>query len=452
MVYRLRVYIESKDPSKKSKVLYSTMNLIDLAGSESGNAHKDSKSSSSKHEMLNINRSLLTLTTVISKLSEKSNQWIPYRDSKLTKYMENALQGNAKISIICNISPGEQSYDQSQSTLNFAMMAKKIKQTVQKNEAPNNDQTMIIIRLEAEIKALKKKLRMMEENRMVEKPVGEEEEMVKTKDKLQQLTSKITTGALIQKSVKKENLPATFQVRVSQIMEALGKQSKIEELRMSVIMEMLSNTTQAKALPFQIYEDKEEEDKEDKKDEDDVIGDDEFQDARGEFDSSTIGENKEVVAEWIKEGKEKNKVTSTRHSTNRGDSIMFDSCLFKFEDNDDTPIRLENDLIFEDNDFLTNNPSVNVPDYFDVRISSIGPHKVDKTELKSILQKAEDVIVDDNMDDLRKQLVESDKEKQKLKSENKELTVAVTELTELLETTLAELKEYRSKYGKVYSQ
>ena len=66
------------------------MNLIDLAGSESATVHKDTKSPT-RHEMLNINRSLLTLTSVISKLSEKSSQWIPYRDSKLTKYLESAL-------------------------------------------------------------------------------------------------------------------------------------------------------------------------------------------------------------------------------------------------------------------------------------------------------------------------------------------------------------------------
>eukprot|EP00826_Nyctotherus_ovalis_P025829 TRINITY_DN2003_c0_g1_i1.p2 TRINITY_DN2003_c0_g1~~TRINITY_DN2003_c0_g1_i1.p2 ORF type:complete len:418 (+),score=150.63 TRINITY_DN2003_c0_g1_i1:1302-2555(+) len=415
------------------------MNLIDLAGSESGEAHKNSKSSSSKHEMLNINRSLLTLTTVISKLSEKSTQWIPYRDSKLTKYMENALQGNAKIAIVCNIAPGEQSYDQSQSTLSFASMAKKIKQTVQKNEAPNDDKTMVIIRLESEIKMLKEKLRAMEESRAVTKPV-EEDEVAKTKDKLIRLASKITTGAVLQKSTQKEQLPANFQVRVSQITEALSRQSKIDELRMSTVMQALAKCSEAKANPpFQIFEDREGEDKADQANEDDVIDDDEFEDAREEFDRSSMGLSKE-----------ESKLSSTRHSTNIDVRETFDGSLFKLED--DAPVALESDLIFPetDLDFLTDDPSVQVPDYLDLRESTAGVQKVDKSELKDILQKAEDVVVEETMDDMRRQLVESDMEKQKLRNENKELTEALSEMTNLLETTLAELKEYRDKYGEVY--
>lgn len=237
------MYLESKsavpDPSvnvlKGTKVLYSTVNLIDLAGSESAEAHKNPKIGPAKFEMQNINRSLLTLAAVISKLSEKSSQWIPYRDSKLTKYLENALQGNAKISIICNISPGESFYEQSQSTLNFATMAKKIKQTAQRNESSEGDKTMIITRLEAEIVTLKTRLQSLEHpaspQPLPSPAQAAQSELSLVKSKITSLESKIASSSStrIEESGEttpggKDPLPITFPVRVSQILETRKQQ------------------------------------------------------------------------------------------------------------------------------------------------------------------------------------------------------------------------------------
>ena len=456
---RLRVYLESKSTGKKSKVLYSTMNLIDLAGSESAEAHKYTKGTSAKHEMLNINRSLLTLTSVISKLSEKSNQWIPYRDSKLTKYMENALQGNAKISIVCTISPGEQSYEQSQSTLSFASMAKKIKQTVQKNETTNDDKTMIITRLEAEIKNLKHKLKTMEANQTVPKPVENEEEVSKTKEKLVKLLSKIASGALLKKCESKDitenHLPSTFPIRVSQIMEVINRQSKIEELRMSTIMQFITkcNENKHEAAPFQIHEDKDGEDKEDSLD--DVENDSEFEDAKEEFDSkSESNSHKEgLINEWLK-GNEESKEVNIRCSTFSNVGLTLEGNT-DFIDPSLTP---ENNPIFssadkgDEFDLLADEPVIQVPDYLDARYSTTLQKPEEKSDLKNVLKDSETTLAEETVADLQKQLVESDIEKQKLRNENRELTLAVTDMSNLLDTVLAELKEYREKYGEIYPQ
>lgn len=68
-----------------------------------------------------INKSLLTLGSVILKLSNlKKNDHVPYRDSKLTRILKPALEGNSKVTIICNISPSSDSVEESMSTILFA--------------------------------------------------------------------------------------------------------------------------------------------------------------------------------------------------------------------------------------------------------------------------------------------------------------------------------------------
>ncbi|KAL7628695.1 Kinesin-like protein kip2 [Parahypoxylon ruwenzoriense] len=92
-------------------VRVSTLSLIDLAGSE-----KAAESKERRAEGSHINKSLLTLGTVISKLSEhkekegksadKDGKHLPYRDSKLTRLLQGALSGNSLVSILCTIQTG----------------------------------------------------------------------------------------------------------------------------------------------------------------------------------------------------------------------------------------------------------------------------------------------------------------------------------------------------------
>ncbi|RKO95186.1 P-loop containing nucleoside triphosphate hydrolase protein, partial [Caulochytrium protostelioides] len=80
-------------------VMISSLNLIDLAGSEKAASNLDRR-----REGAYINRSLLTLGNVIAKLTEERSHHIPhipFRDSKLTRILQNALSGKAKIAVIC---------------------------------------------------------------------------------------------------------------------------------------------------------------------------------------------------------------------------------------------------------------------------------------------------------------------------------------------------------------
>jgi centromeric protein E len=101
--------IESREighTEEDSAVQTSNLNLVDLAGSE--RADQTGASGSRLKEGSHINRSLLSLSRVIQKLSEPetdASTFINYRDSKLTRILQAALGGNALTVIICTVTP-----------------------------------------------------------------------------------------------------------------------------------------------------------------------------------------------------------------------------------------------------------------------------------------------------------------------------------------------------------
>lgn len=99
------------------------LNLVDLAGSE--NIGRSGAIEERAREASNINKSLLTLGRVITSLVEKSPH-IPYRDSKLTRLLQDSLGGKTKTSIIATISPCADDLEDTLSTLEYAQRAKKI--------------------------------------------------------------------------------------------------------------------------------------------------------------------------------------------------------------------------------------------------------------------------------------------------------------------------------------
>ncbi|GBM44519.1 Centromere-associated protein E [Araneus ventricosus] len=111
-------------------VSVSQFNLVDLAGSE--RARHTGATGTRFKESVKINQSLLSLGQVIRQLSENENQFISYRDSKLTRILQNSLGGNSLTAIICTVTAA--CLDETQSTLKFAEQAKHIRNTPQVNE------------------------------------------------------------------------------------------------------------------------------------------------------------------------------------------------------------------------------------------------------------------------------------------------------------------------------
>ena len=87
----------------------SKLNLVDLAGSERIN--KTGAQGDRLQEAKNINLSLSALGNVISALVDGKSHHIPYRDSKLTRLLQDSLGGNTKTVMIANCSPADYNFD-----------------------------------------------------------------------------------------------------------------------------------------------------------------------------------------------------------------------------------------------------------------------------------------------------------------------------------------------------
>lgn len=160
-----RMVIESRDKDaeldgssyNKDTVRVSVLNLVDLAGSE--RVAKTGAGGVRLKEGTHINKSLMSLGTVINKLSDgggKQRGHIPYRDSKLTRILQPALGGNAKTAIICTIAPEEVHADETRGTLQFASRAKRVTNCAQVNEIVTD--AALLKRQKREIEELRKKL------------------------------------------------------------------------------------------------------------------------------------------------------------------------------------------------------------------------------------------------------------------------------------------------------
>ena len=101
--------------------------LVDLAGSEK--VGKTGAAGKRLEEAKNINKSLTMLGLVIYSLTDGKSSHIPYRDSKLTRMLQDSLGGNSKTSLIITCSPSPYNEPESISTLRFGMRAKAIKNT-----------------------------------------------------------------------------------------------------------------------------------------------------------------------------------------------------------------------------------------------------------------------------------------------------------------------------------
>ena len=118
----------SETKGKKTGKLY----LVDLAGSEK--ISKTGAEGQTLDEAKTINKSLSTLGIVITKLTEKGTQHVPYRSSKLTRVLQESLGGNSRTALIINCSPARDNIDETISTLDFGKRAKAIKQKAVLNQ------------------------------------------------------------------------------------------------------------------------------------------------------------------------------------------------------------------------------------------------------------------------------------------------------------------------------
>ncbi|WFD43423.1 hypothetical protein MPSI1_002085 [Malassezia psittaci] len=157
----------------------SELSLIDLAGSE-----RHTWGVSRRTEGANINKSLLSLGKVIYALSERSAAerhdraprqqaaHVPFRDSKLTRILQNSLSGNARIAVVCTLNPDPAMVEESLGTLHFARRIKKVTVRAEQNEfdgdlsmlvgGPSAETQALLVRYRAEMGALRAKVAQLQ--------------------------------------------------------------------------------------------------------------------------------------------------------------------------------------------------------------------------------------------------------------------------------------------------
>lgn len=138
----------------EEEYITSKFHFVDLAGSE--RLKKTKAEGERLKEGININSGLLALGNVISALGDenraRSAQHVPYRDSKLTRMLQDSLGGNSRTLMIACVSPVESNSEESKSTLQYANRARNIKNKPVINRDPNS---RLIAQLRKEIGGLR---------------------------------------------------------------------------------------------------------------------------------------------------------------------------------------------------------------------------------------------------------------------------------------------------------
>ncbi|XP_034023417.1 kinesin-like protein KIF17 [Thalassophryne amazonica] len=135
-IFTIHLEICNTDESGKDHLRAGKLNLVDLAGSE--RQSKTGTSGQRLREAAKINLSLSALGNVISALVDGRLKYIPYRDSKLTRLLQDSLGGNTRTLMIACLSPADSNYEETLSTLRYANRAKSIQNRPRINEDPKD--------------------------------------------------------------------------------------------------------------------------------------------------------------------------------------------------------------------------------------------------------------------------------------------------------------------------
>ncbi|KAI8588190.1 P-loop containing nucleoside triphosphate hydrolase protein [Geranomyces variabilis] len=156
-IFSITVEASEKKPDGEEHIRAGKLHLVDLAGSE--RQGKTGATGERLKEAAKINLSLSALGNVISALVDGKSSHIPYRDSKLTRLLQDSLGGNAKTLMVATMSPASYNYDETVSTLRYANRTKNIKNKPKINEDPKD---AMLREFQEEIKRLKEQLDQMD--------------------------------------------------------------------------------------------------------------------------------------------------------------------------------------------------------------------------------------------------------------------------------------------------
>ncbi|XP_023227413.1 osmotic avoidance abnormal protein 3-like [Centruroides sculpturatus] len=192
-IFTIHLETFNMDTDVDQHIRKGKLNLVDLAGSE--RQAKTGATGDRLKEATKINLSLSALGNVISALVDGKSKHIPYRDSKLTRLLQDSLGGNTKTLMVACISPADNNYDETLSTLRYANRAKNIQNKPKINEDPKD---ALLREYQEEIERLKSLLsgqETVEQEEILKKKQAEEENKVEKlrkeyDEKMRELMSK----------------------------------------------------------------------------------------------------------------------------------------------------------------------------------------------------------------------------------------------------------------------
>ncbi|KAM3861305.1 kinesin-like protein KIF3C isoform 2-T2 [Diretmus argenteus] len=135
-LFLITVECSQPGPDGRKHIRVGRLNLVDLAGSE--RQAKTGVRGERLKEAAKINLSLSALGNVISALADGRSGHVPYRDSKLTRLLQDSLGGNARTVMVATLGPAPQHYDETLTTLRYANRAKNIQNQPRVNEDPKD--------------------------------------------------------------------------------------------------------------------------------------------------------------------------------------------------------------------------------------------------------------------------------------------------------------------------
>ncbi|XP_023717157.1 kinesin heavy chain isoform X2 [Cryptotermes secundus] len=234
-VFLINVKQENLENQKK---LSGKLYLVDLAGSEK--VSKTGAEGTVLDEAKNINKSLSALGNVISALADGNKTHIPYRDSKLTRILQESLGGNARTTIIICCSPASFNEAETKSTLEFGKRAKTIKNVVCVNEELTAEEWKRRYEKEKEkVARLKGKLEKLELelSRWRSGETVNVEEQVNLQEPLEAVTP-VTQPAEVKKDVVLGPMPATPGGGIMMGSLSNEERQKLEEERESLYQQL----------------------------------------------------------------------------------------------------------------------------------------------------------------------------------------------------------------------
>ncbi|GMF42425.1 unnamed protein product [Phytophthora fragariaefolia] len=230
-IVQLHVTTQCRAPNGDGQVIRrARLNLVDLAGSEKWNTDIEMEDAHSQ-ELKNINTSLSALGNCIAALTEAGRKHIPYRDSTLTRVLQDSFGGNTQSCLIATVNATEQSYDETIRTLHFADRAKSVMQTIRVNEVADGSTELLMAKIQ--IAKLRERLESDQgrrhEARLKEHQALQRDFQEKLKGKDKEITKLLRDNAVFQRwrdeDVKKIRALETRVKDLEQLIESNGGKS-----------------------------------------------------------------------------------------------------------------------------------------------------------------------------------------------------------------------------------